>query len=145
MSNTRLPFQLSLFREEAGESGRLEGMLGKEVSIKKLAGANSDSSDAYWERIARVALTRFPELDRGEKISYKEIKKTLNLITKYDYLKKIEETGVPVSSYVTMKRHEMFNLLIHKIRPFVWRQAWKWCPVVADEIKRENYESKIAR
>ena len=95
-----------------------------------------ESKEEYWARIARIALPRFPELQRGERISYAEIRRVL---------RELENGGYHVGDYQSMDRDEMFNLLVGTIRPHVGRRARRYCPKVEWEISRRNQSQKARR
>jgi len=95
-----------------------------------------ESKAKYWARIARIALPRFPELQRGERISYAEIRRVLRELEKGEY---------DVGDYQSMDRDEMFYLLVSTIRPHVGRKARKYCPKVEWEISRRNQSQKERR
>jgi len=86
----------------------------------------------YWAKVARVALPRFPELERGGSISVKEIKRRL---------REIREAGYPVQPYSEMRKEEAWNYLM-QIRKEVYRKAEQYCPEVLSEIKERNARQK---
>jgi len=86
-----------------------------------------------WERIARIVLPRFSELQPGERIGRKEIERRL---------RDLKKTGFPVENYGGMSRSEMFNYLVKNIRPRVYRMAGKDCPEVVSEIRDRNRRSQ---
>ena len=95
------------------------------------------SGEQYWARIARVALARFPELDRGERVSDRELNRTFARIRETGY------GGIP-KNYGGMTRDEKWEYLIHGIRPDVWSNADRYCPDVAREIRERNEESRLS-
>lgn len=120
--------QLSLFPDLEN----LESKLKNHVENSKMENPTAEIAE-YWARIARIALPRFSELERGEHITYKEIR---------DRLRALKKEGYPIGDYKKMKRGEMYHYLIHEIRPIVRGETKKFCPEVRDEIDRKNRESK---
>ncbi len=86
-----------------------------------------------WKRIARIVLPRFSELHLGEHIGRKEIERRL---------RELKKTGFPVENYGRMSQSEMFNYLIHDIRPYVYRMSGKYCSEVVSEIRNRNKRSQ---
>ena len=82
--------------------------------------------------VAPVALRRFPELERGERIGVKEIKKRLG---------EIRSVGYSVKPYSDMKREEAWAYL-QEIRGKVARDAREHCPDVLEFIDADNSARK---
>ncbi len=85
-----------------------------------------------WGNITKIALKRFPELERGERISVTEIKRRLGQIRK---------AGYDVRPYSKMRKEEAWGYLM-QIRREVYEKAGQYCPEVLAEIKKRNMRQK---
>ncbi|MFH1501209.1 MAG: hypothetical protein ABIE22_04665 [archaeon] len=83
-------------------------------------------------RIAEVALRRFPELQRGESISVREIKKRLG---------EIRNTGYDVKAYSKMGKEEAWTYL-QEIKEDIRFNCRMYCPYKLKEISRKNMAQK---
>ncbi|MEK6840492.1 MAG: hypothetical protein AABX79_00890 [Nanoarchaeota archaeon] len=87
-----------------------------------------------WKNIAEIALPRFPELQRGERICREELRKRLSAL---------REAGFPVKrDHQKMSQQGMYNYLMDEIRPSVVRMARQYCPEVVREIQHRNYRAR---
>ena len=87
----------------------------------------------YWENVARVALPRFNELERGERIHSSELSKRLN---------QVRQIGYEVPPYSRLSANEKWDLLM-KIRADVRKKAKKYCPDILEQINQYNLRQKI--
>ena len=78
--------------------------------------------------VVPIALRRFPELERGERIGVREIKKRLS---------KIREAGYNVKPYSKMSREESWAYL-QEIRNAVARDAREHCPSELEKVSALN-------
>ena len=90
--------------------------------------------EQYWTNMARIALLRFPELQKGKSIQDSEIRKRLA---------KIGLAGYPVESYNHMNSKEISNYFFRKVRPDIYKNAGDHCPDILKDIKRENEERRL--
>ena len=81
-----------------------------------------------YSKLARIALTRFPELERGERISVSEIRERLNFL---------RENGYNVGAYNSMNKNELFEHLT-RIKKSIRKCADLYCPKVLVEIDEAN-------
>lgn len=102
----------------------------EEQGLEKYA-VESDSI----KNAARIALKRFPELERGETIHDSEIKKRLS---------EVRQTGYSVPPYSHLNKEGRWNLL-KEIRSDLWDKIEKTNHEVAEEIKDKNEKSKRDR
>ncbi|GIU68293.1 MAG: hypothetical protein KatS3mg001_143 [Candidatus Pacearchaeota archaeon] len=86
---------------------------------------------SYLERVALVALSRFPELEEGEYITLKELK---------NRFKELREAGYPVKAYSKMSRKEALQYL-REIREEIKTELEKHNPEFLMEIKKRNRKS----
>ena len=108
--------------------------LGKTSLESTVSAPASESFGLDWERIAKIALPRFPELQPGEHVTRKEIERKLS---------ELKRAGFPVDEdYRKMSQPEMWRYLIHKVRPHVYRMAGKYCPDVVKKIDQRNREAE---
>jgi len=95
----------------------------------------SNGRDAeYWERVSRVALRRFSELQRGERIGVREIKRRLG---------EIRKTGYDVKPYGSMNHKDAWNYLM-RIRRDVAQNAQVHCQGPYRTIEEGNREQARA-
>ena len=105
--------------EDVKNSG---GAYGHYLADRLLAEQNNGETSGCsknLEKIARVALTRFPESERGESIGVLEIK---------GRLKKLRELGYAVPKYSHLNKQELWKLFFGDIRR-----------AIGDEIKKVDY------
>ena len=104
----------------------------------KKPGQDQDIADFFakettkLEEMAKKALTRFPELQRGEMIRDVEITRRL---------REIRETGYDVPSYSGLKKDEKWRLLT-RIRGELWSRLQTANPELAREIQIQNQKKK---
>lgn len=97
--------------------------------VQQWANSTKDSIErAKLERIARAALTRFSELEAGERIHGREIAQKLASIRK---------AGYSVPSYSHLNRDEQWKLL-RQIRSEVGKEVREKYPDIAKSIEDEN-------
>lgn len=109
----KMPGQLSFFGKPGKKSDSLESKLD-------------------WKEIAKIALPRFPELQRGERISCAEMRRRL---------RDLQIAGFPVKkNYRNMRQEELYTYLIYNIRPYVGRMAEHHCPEIVKIIHQQNRE-----
>jgi len=87
---------------------------------------------AIWPDVTRIALKRFPELEKGEHISVGEIKYRLKMLRK---------AGYPVTSYSNMNAKELWDYFL-SIKRDVAEKARDYCPNVLEEIIKFNEAQK---
>ena len=87
----------------------------------------------YWARVSNVVLPRFPELQRGECIGVREIKRRLG---------EIRKTGYEIESYSAMTKDEAWKYLM-KVRTDVASNAKYYCPDVLQEIRFRDARQKL--
>ncbi len=96
--------------------------------------SDSLESKLDWKEIAKIALPRFPELQRGERISCVEMRRRL---------RDLQRAGFPVKkNYWNMRQEELYTYLIYDIRPYVGRMAEQHCPKIVKIINQKNREIK---
>ncbi|MBI2632198.1 hypothetical protein HYW75_04290 [Candidatus Pacearchaeota archaeon] len=130
-----------VFYQTAGEKGYFDEkditgtplMRYRDLFLTGRSLVNRDYAYRYTE-LARIALRRFPELERGEKIGVTEIKKRLS---------RIKETGYDVRTYSTMKKNELWNYWM-QIKQKIRRSADIYCPDVLVEIDDFNKRQKTS-
>ncbi len=119
------------------EFGGAYGMRLADMMVAR--GIEKFAAEGDLEKIARVALIRFPELERGETIYDKEISNRLGQIRK---------AGYEVPSYSHLSKDEKWKLL-RKIQGEVEAKVRERNPEVLREIYEENrrriYESDFLR
>ena len=99
----------------------------------------------YWKRksksnlenkllidVARIALRRFPELERGESVGVKEIRIRL---------RKIRELGYPVKPYSKMGQEEAWNYL-QRIKSDLREYGNRKFPDIIQEINEQNRKQR---
>lgn len=86
----------------------------------------------YFGRIAKIALTRFSELQKGEHITVPELKARL---------RRLRRAGYEVESYSRMNQFELWDYTM-QLRAEVYRQAKTHCPDVLKEITNYNKRAK---
>lgn len=96
---------------------------------------NTQARD-YWQRVARVALRRFPELQRGESIGVREIKRRLG---------EMRRTGYEVKPYSSLRKEEAWEYLM-QLRGEISRRINsmpnpEYRQILAD-IQQENLQRK---
>jgi len=92
-----------------------------------------EEEKARYEGLARIALPRFSELQRGEHIARKEILNRLNAI---------QETGYYVENgYGEMERKQLWGLL-ERTKTEIRTKASEHCPEVVREIDARNRDAK---
>ncbi len=85
-------------------------------------------------RLARIALSRFSELQSGERISVREIKKRLS---------EIRQAGYNVEPYGNMSKKEAWNYLL-KIRREIREKVRDSAPGTLEMIGKTNAEQRRA-
>ena len=94
---------------------------------------SNDSEGRDWEKIARVALGRFPELQRKESVGIKEIR---------ERFEEIKEAGYEIlKPYSGLKREEAWKYLM-QVRAIVRKEVEKYFPEVLEKIDRYNHIQK---
>jgi len=93
---------------------------------------NSDDSFSQLEEISRIALRRFPELEKGESIMDKEISRRLG---------EIRKAGYDVPAYSRLSKKEKWNLLIN-IRNDLGKKLKREDPRIYEEIREQNQRQK---
>jgi hypothetical protein len=121
-----IPDQLFL---EQGEAELLRSRR-EDLNLKEMEAERAEIE--YWANVARVALTRFPELCRRERIHASEIKKRLGQIRK---------TGYPIQPYSEMSAEESWEYL-KKVRSDIAKNTRTYCPYVLKEIDEDNEQRK---
>ena len=116
--------QISLFVEDPHQNG-LESKLEESPTEREF-------QREIWARNARIALPRFPELQKGEHVTDREVRRRLNTLKK---------AGFPVDSYSKISSRERWDLLM-SYRSIIWREARRYCPEVVGEIDRLNRAAK---
>lgn len=97
--------------------------------VQQWANSTRDSIEkATLERIARAALTRFSELEAGERIHGREIAQKLSAI---------RNAGYSVPAYSHLSRDEQWKLL-RQIRSSVGKEVREKYPEIARAIEQEN-------
>ena len=84
---------------------------------------------------SRVALRRFPEVQKGETISVKEIKRLL---------RNIRNIGYPVKPYSEMDKKQAWDYLA-QLRKEIREEAKLFCPSALEEIDYRNMQAKENR
>lgn len=114
-------------KETSAEARRL---LNSQDLESKAKGRGSKTKSEFWAAIGWIALPRFPELQKGEHISDREITRVL---------KALEAEGYHVDrNYRIMSTNDRYHYLMNEIRPVVWKRVRKHCPKAAWEIERHN-------
>jgi hypothetical protein len=85
-----------------------------------------------WDSITRVAMKRFPELQKGERIHSREISKRLG---------EIKATGYDIVPYSKMSAKEKWDYLVG-VRKDIVRIALVHCPKTLEEISLANANAK---
>jgi hypothetical protein len=85
----------------------------------------------YWDNLANVALRRFPELQPGEHIGAREIKRRLA---------KIRKAGYSVNPYSRMNAKEAWGYL-QQIRTEIGSHVRHRFPEISDSVDRMNIEA----
>lgn len=93
---------------------------------------DSSKDRTYWMNVTRIALMRFSECQRGERIPVSEVKARLSQLRK---------AGYHVSGYSRMNSQEIWNYLM-RTRAEIFKQAESYCPDVLEEIESQNQERK---
>ena len=88
----------------------------------------------YWANIARIAIVRFSELQKGKSIFVNEIKKRLL---------QIKLAGYNTETYSNMNGEEISNYFFKEVRPDIYKNAGNHCPSVLREIKKENEQRRL--
>jgi len=91
-----------------------------------------DRNVATYRRLTHVALTRFPELNKGESIAVREIK---------DRLRIIRNAGYEVKPYSRMDKEEAWAYLMG-IRKDIREKAKELCPDALREVDSLNTRRK---
>jgi hypothetical protein len=86
-----------------------------------------DDEGEKLEKIARTALIRFPELQRGESITSRELSRKLN---------QIRDAGYEIPSYSKLRKKEKWDLLM-KIRKDLWSKLQSSNPIKSYSCKRD--------
>ncbi len=97
------------------------------IKLPRLVKKDSEEREKIW-RIARVALKRFPALQRGESISDVELRRRLH---------EIREAGYSVESYSKMSKDEKWNYLM-QLRRDIGAELRENYPDLARQIRSEN-------
>ena len=87
---------------------------------------------SIWPEITRIALKRFPELEKGEHILDSEVR---------NRLKMLREAGYPIKNYGKMNSREIWDYL-REVRSDIARKAELYCPKVLEEIIMSNERRK---
>lgn len=119
--------QTSLFGEGSNQND-LESKMGGSSNLP----TEKELQREIWVRNARIALPRFPELQKGENVSDREVRRRL---------RDLKENKFPVGNYSRISPQKRWNLLM-SYRSIIWREARRYCPDVAEEIDRQNREIK---
>lgn len=80
------------------------------------------------EETARIALKKFPPLERGETITSRELSRRL---------REIRDSGYVVESYSKMSKYEKWRYF-KRIKSELWSELWKKDSSLAIKIKQEN-------
>ncbi len=98
--------------------------------------ATNEGERKDYSSLTKVALGRFPELVRGERIHTDEIKRRLRGIREAG-----ERAGYRVEPYSALKKEEMWERLM-RIRREVRSLAERHCPEELSKIDEENERRK---
>jgi uncharacterized protein with ParB-like and HNH nuclease domain len=124
--------QLSLFDEN--RNPRPEHTLRRINTSRSIKIPLSDKDDEIklWEERTKIALTRFPELDRGERITTEEINEKLDELARTDY---------PIPKYNRNSNREAWNCCM-VVRKDIRFQGLKYCPQTVRLILAQNMRKR---
>ena len=86
-----------------------------------------------WSNLTLIALARFPELQKGERIGDREIKRRLG---------QIRDAGYDIKPYSKMTQDEAFTYLMG-VRSEITKNARKYCPATLEKVARANEEARV--
>jgi len=124
-----IPPELPYFYEEGLELLAMESSSGKNAGQLK----EDFRTKRYWENLARIALSRFSELERGESIRAKEIRRKLG---------RIRDVGYNVPPYSGLTKEKLWELLM-KVRSEVYGKIEEEYPDVLHEMKKRNRDARM--
>ncbi|MFH1308211.1 MAG: hypothetical protein ABIH72_05140 [archaeon] len=118
------PTLFGIGQREFSEQGcsELELMSDKDINLLR----------DYWSKISEVALPRFPETQRGERVGVSEIKQRLGAI---------EKAGLNVKPYKDMNRAQLWDYYT-SLRREIAQTASVYCPKKVREINSRNLRQK---
>lgn len=120
--------QLSLFEGEKKPTVHFPRRRVNTSSAMNIPVSNRDDDIKQWEKRVRIILPRFPELDRRERISTKEINKRLD---------ELRDTNYYIPQYDRSNNNEAWRCYMI-VRKDVQFQAMKYCPETVRLILSQN-------
>jgi|TARA_B100001971_G_C18128052_1_gene503209 hypothetical protein len=86
-----------------------------------------DSPRAYWAKIAKIALPRFPNVT--PKLRDQMVRQALRDLRSNNY---------PIENYSSLTPDQRWEYLIHTVRPEVYKNTELYCPEVLTKIRKSE-------